>query len=272
MIFQAHAPKAPLDQFIEGFIYYEGLEFVHKIDRLLPNGGTEILIDFHDAPQFIYDNETLKEIQACNHIWAAGLRTEPITIPSGSGSAMMAISFKKGKAAPFFPLPMDEIADCVVDANLLWADDFAFLRERLLETADIPTRFRLAEEFLLEKVANKLESNPCVAYAVEEMTHRPDQTNMARMNNQIGYSQKHFIKMFRQAVGVPPKSFLRIMRFQKAIRTIEATASMNWSAIAHECGFYDQSHFIHDFKRFSGFTPTRYAAIHSYYRNYLPVG
>jgi AraC-like DNA-binding protein len=272
MIFQTYAPRFPLNQFIEVFIYYEGIEFGHKVDRFLPNGDTEILIDFHDTPQFIYDNETLKEIQACNQVWASGLRTEPITIPSGNGSAMMVISFKKGKAAPFFPLPMDEIADCVVDADLLWTNDFACLRERLLETAEIGRRFRLAEEFLLRKFASRLEPNPCVAYAVDEMAQSPDEINIARMNNKIGYSQKHFIEMFRKQVGVAPKSFLRIMRFQKAIRAIDARGSIDWGAIAHECGFYDQSHFIHEFKRFSGFTPTRYAEIHTHYQNYLPVG
>src|SRR5687768_7193297 len=81
MIFQAHIPAHPLDQFIEAFIYFERVEHRHTVDRFLPNGDTEILIDFHDAPQYIYDNNSLKEIQACRHVWASGLRTEPITIP-----------------------------------------------------------------------------------------------------------------------------------------------------------------------------------------------
>ncbi len=105
MIFRVHIPLRPLSEFIDAFIYFERVEHAHTVDRFLPNGDTEILIDFHDSPQFIYDNHTLKEIQACNRIWTLGVRTEPITIPSGSGAAMMVISFKKGKAAPFFPFP-----------------------------------------------------------------------------------------------------------------------------------------------------------------------
>ncbi len=272
MIYQAHIPRPPLDRFIDAFIYFERVEHAHTVDRFLPNGDTEILIDFHDTPQFIYDNNSLTEIQACQHVWASGLRTEPITIPSGNEAAMMVISFKKGMAAPFFPFPMEEIADCVVDADLVWGTDFGDLRELLLDEKDVRCRFVMVEEFLLRKFASKLTVNPCISFAVTEMTARPDQLSIAEMNKKIGYSQKHFTDLFRRSIGVTPKSYLKIMRFQKAVRTIDAADSIEWDTIAQECGFYDQAHFINDFKHFSGFTPDRYAKIHTGYQNYVPVG
>ena len=109
--------------------------------------------------------------------------------------------------------------------------------------------------------------NPCVAFAVAEMSERPDEVNIARMNDRIGYSQKHFTEMFRKSVGVNPKSYLKIMRFQKAVRTIDGSIDIDWGRIAHECGFYDQAHFINDFKHFSGFTPEQYAKIRTTYQN-----
>jgi AraC-like DNA-binding protein len=272
MVHQPYFPSFPLNQFVELFIYFEGMQHAHTVDRFLPNGDTEILIDFHDTPQFIYDNNTLMEIQACNHVWASGLRTEPITIPSGTNSRMMVISFKKGMAASFFPFPMEEIADCVVDADLIWGSDFGALRERLLGTNDIGLRFRMVEDFLVTKFLSKMDVNPCVAFAIGEMTERPDRMSIARMNQKIGYSQKHFTEMFRRSVGVTPKSYLKIMRFQKAVRTIDAADSVDWGLIAQDCGFYDQAHFIHDFKHFSGFTPEQYSKIHINYQNYIPVG
>lgn len=272
MILQTHIPRYPLNQFIELMIYYEGVQHAHSIDRFMPNGDTEILIDFHDRPQYIYDNDSLKEIQACHHVWASGFRTEPITIPSGNGAAMMVISFKKGKAAPFFPFPMNEIADSVVDADLVWGADFADLRETLLATADINARFTRVEDFLIRKFHARLELNPCVAFAIEAMTERPDAISISRMNASIGYSQKHFTDMFRKQVGVTPKAYLKIMRFQKAVRAIDAASATDWAAISQDCGFYDQAHFIHDFKRFSGFTPAKYAEIQTNYQNYIPVG
>jgi AraC-like DNA-binding protein len=105
------------------------------------------------------------------------------------------------------------------------------------------------------------------------MTARPDVINIARLNEKIGYSQKHFGQMFKSHVGVTPKSYLKIMRFQKAVRTIDAAnGGTDWGMIAQDCGFYDQAHFINDFKHFSGFTPEQYAKIHTNYQNYIPVG
>ena len=272
MIYQTHIPIFPLNKFIDAFIFFERAEHAHTVDRFLPNGDTEILIDFHDTPQHIYDNNTLKEIQACHHVWTSGLRTEPITIPSGNGASMMVIGLKKGMAAPFFPFPMNEISDSVVDADLVWGSDFALLRERLLETKEIAVRFRILENFLITKFVSKMDLNPCVSFAVGEMTERPDAINIARMNNKIGYSQKHFTDIFRKQVGVNPKSYLKIMRFQKAVRTIDAADEIDWGTIALDCGFYDQAHFINDFKHFSGFTPEQYSKIHTNYQNYIPVG
>lgn len=274
MIFRAHIPRFPLNRFIQVLIYFEGIEHAHKIDRLLPNGETEILISFHDTPQYIYDNATLKEVQACNHVWAAGVRTEPITIPAGSMASMMVVSFKKGMSYPFYPFPVNEISDHVLDADLIWGNDFGLVREQMLETTDIDRRFAIMETFLMRKFASRLVADGCVAFAVGEMAGNPDRQNMARMSAKIGYSQKHFISMFKQRVGLTPKAYLKIMRFQKAINTIEKTprGNIDWAAIAYDCGFFDQSHFINDFRVFSGFTPAEYLSKKSDYLNYVPVG
>lgn len=272
MIYRFHIPAAPLDQFVSSIIFFSDVNLTHNFDRFLPNGDTEILIDFHDTPQYIYDNATLKEIQACNHVWASGLRTEPITIPAGKKSEMMVISFRKGMASSFFPFPMNEIVDSVVDADLIWGGELGLLRERLLETNDIDRRFQIVEQFLMIEFRSQMKLDPCISFAIGEMTERPDALNITRMNHQIGYSQKHFIEMFRRSVGVTPKAYLKIMRFQKAIATIDDNDEHDWGSIALECGFYDQSHFINDFKHFAGFTPEQYSKIHLNYQNYIPVG
>lgn len=272
MIYEMHIPKLPLGRFIECIIYFEEVTFEHTVDRLLPNGDTEILIDLNDTPQYVYDNDTLKEIQACHNVWASGLRTEPITIPSGNGSKMMVIMCKKGMAYPFFPFPMDEISDCVVDADLIWGMTFARLRERLLDAGSIAEMFTRAEEFLVKNFLNSVVVNPCVEYAMAEILRQPDHLNLGRMSSKIGYSQKHFIGMFKKHVGVTPKAYLKIMRFQKAIAEIERAGKISWTALSQDCGFYDQAHFINDFKLFSGFTPEHYLRQRGGFVNYIPVG
>ncbi len=271
MIFKSYIPNPPLDQFVDFFYYHENYQPDHSIDRFLPNGNVEIIIDLDDRPKYIYDNESLEAIQSCRYIWASGVRTKPISIHSGKESAMMVVYFKKGMAYPFFPLPMNEMADRVVDANLLFPAEFGFLREKLLAEKDIDARFRLTEEFLIDSYLSKLSINECVSFAIDQIIIRPDQINLGNLYQKIGYSQKHFTEMFKNHVGVTPKAYTKILRFQKAIGEVEAEGDTNWALIANDCGFYDQAHFINDFKFFSGFTPEDYLRRKNGILNYVPV-
>ena len=134
--------------------------------------------------------------------------------------------------------------------------------------------FQLVESFLLKQAGTALrEDTPtrCIAYAVSSMIRNPTAQRLYQLSNEIGYSQKHFIHLFTQQVGVSPKQYLKILRFQKVISAIENKESIRWSKIALESGYYDQAHFIHDFKLFSGFTPNEYLKKKTALLNYVPV-
>lgn len=274
MVFHAHRPDFPLDQFIESLIYFDGLTAPHNLDRFLPDGNTEIIIDLTEHPQYIYDNETLQEIQTCRYAWISGVRTQPITIPSGTGSRMLVVAFKRAKAFPFYSFPMNEITDTVVEADMVFGKKVHNLREQLLAARSSEGMFQLMEQFLLHQAGSALEeetSTRCIEYAVSSIIHRPGAQRLHQLSDEIGYSQKHFIHLFRQQVGVSPKQYLKIMRFQKAIYTIENNGFTSWGRIALESGYYDQAHFIQDFKYFSGFTPKEYIKRKMTTLNYIPV-
>jgi len=273
--FQVHLPAFPLNNFVERFFYYEGLNPAHIVDRFLPDGNTEIIFDLTENTQYIYDNETLTEIQSCRHAWVSGVRTQPITIPSGRGSRMLIVAFRKGKAHPFYPLPMSEITDRVVGADLIFGRNILDLREQLLAATSIGQMFLLVEKFLFRQAGNSLPSEStsrCIEYALFCMMNRPNRLCLQNLSDQIGYSQKHFISLFKQQVGVSPKQYLKIMRFQKAILDVENSKLVNWTRIALDSGFYDQAHFINEFKIFSGFTPNDYVKRKAPLLNYVPVG
>ena len=275
MIFQVHVPEFPLNRFIEHFFYYEGLSPAHNRERFLPDGNTELIIDLTENTQHIYDNESLMEIQACRQAWASGVRTRSITIPSGMGSRMLVVAFKKGRAHPFYRLPLSEMTDQVLSADLIFGRDILELREKLMAAVSIQQMFPLVEKFLLHKAHGTLpaEIHPnCIEYALHQIVQQPNVLSFQQLLDQIGYSQKHFIHLFRKQVGVAPKQYLKIMRFQKAILEIENNDSIHWSKIARESGFYDQAHFINEFKGFSGFTPNEYMKRKTDSLNYIPVG
>src|SRR5262245_58720695 len=146
MIFKLHIPSAPLDQFIESFVYYKDYNPVHTIDRFLPDGNINLVIDLTDYPKFIYDNHTLKEIQVCKNVWFSGIRNHFITIPSGRDSEMFVVNFLKGKVRPFLEMPVHELTDYVVDGELVLTNEILNIRDALLGLPTPEQKFIYVEQ------------------------------------------------------------------------------------------------------------------------------
>ena len=271
MKFEVHFPTRPLSRFVENMIFFEEVEIDHLVDRFLPDGNVEIVINLLEGTEYVYDNDTFEKIQGCRDGWASGIRSRPISIPGGDGASKMVVVFKRGMAHPFFPVPMGEFSDTVVDAEYFWKEDFRMLRERLLGASTGSEKFALLETFLLARLGSDTALNPCVEYALEEIVKRPGYTSLSALSLKIGYSQKHFIDLFKKHVGLTPKGYVKVMRFQKAIVAIEASDKPDWLSIALESGYYDQAHFINEFRSFSGFTPNEYLTKRSDALNYVPV-
>lgn len=271
MIAKRYVPVYPLHVFVESFFYYTGYTPEHTIERFLPDGNVQIIFELTDNAKFIYDNDSLKAIQSCKKVWFSGFRTRPITIPSGRKSEMIIVNFQKGKAFPFLNEPMSGLTNYVVDAELVIKNNILDLRERLRDAKTIMQKFYLLEQNLLQHYRSRLQENACVDYAIAKISALPHSGSLSTISDKAGYSQKHLIKLFKDHVGVTLKGFLKIVRFQKAIEAVEQQKQINWAAVAVDCGFYDQSHFIADFRAFSGFTPTEYLKQRGETLNYIPV-
>lgn len=271
MISALHLPAEPLCQIFSSFYYYKGFMPDHEVDRFLPDGNTEVIIDLTDSPKFIFDNDTLQQKQGFTKFWASGVRNEFISIHSGRDSEMLILNLVKGRAFPFFQMPMSEMADRVVEGDLVFGNLIQQIREAVGAAKTPEEKFKITEAFLIQRVKNHLTVNPFVDFAIQKMVENPSQLTIKSVVSKVGFSQKHLIHLFKKHIGVSPKSYLKILRFQKAIQEIDMKPNVEWSQIAYDCGYFDQAHFINDFKKFSGFTPEEYFIRKSPFLNYVPV-
>ena len=91
---------------------------------------------------------------------------------------------------------------------------------------------------------------------------------MARI---AGRSERRFSQLFREEVGLAPKTWCRIQRFQRAVQQLHSGSDVPWAELALDCGFYDQSHFANEFRAFSGIDATTYSARRTLWANHVPV-
>src|SRR5262249_7690707 len=127
------------------------------------------------------------------------------------------------------------------------------------------------ESFLLSRALRELAPNRSLVYAVHQLQHGSRLLPVRDLAAKIGISQKHLIDQFAKFVGLSPKPFGPACRFQRVLNLIEQKRRVEWSAIANDCGYYDQSHFIKEFHLYSGVNPSEYLTQRGEYVGYIPI-
>ena len=272
MVFERHVPAPPLNSFIEFFWFYDGFAPDHTKEKLLPDGTMELIIDLRDHPKHTYDPQTLKTEREYRKSWLSGMHHDHIVIEASPGS-MMGVHFKPGGAWPFFCRPLSEFTDNVVEFDCVVGAEASLLRDRLLAAPTPEVKFKILEQFFSHKGGDRLYPDRAVHFAIEQMISVPMRLLIRDLAAKVGISQKHLISLFDQRVGMTPKQLDRVLRFQRVIQTLSASKprEVDWSAVAIDCGYYDQAHFINDFQSFSGMTPTAYLVQQWEYSNYVIV-
>jgi AraC-like DNA-binding protein len=172
----------------------------------------------------------------------------------------MGVLFKPGGAYPFLDQPANKLQNQNVPLEALWESEAHDLRDRLLEAKTPGSRFRILEQSLLSHVHAPLKRHPAVTFALRAFQAVPQNRTIGEVATKTGLSQKWFIESFRAQVGLTPKLYCRLRRFQTALALIGRRKELDWAGLALTCGYFDQAHFIRDFHEFSDICPTTYMA------------
>ncbi|HVQ37135.1 MAG TPA: DUF6597 domain-containing transcriptional factor [Pyrinomonadaceae bacterium] len=271
MIHKLHFPQPPLSQFVENIWLVEGFVADYSREKILPDGAIELIFDLDPTPKNIFADEASENFRTVSKAWVSGERTRYIVIGAARNQSMIGIRFRPGGAYPFFGFPISELTESVTELDLIWGSLVDEIRTQLLELESRDERLLKLESILLRLAKRSLEANRLVTFAIHQLQHSPQFLAIRDLANTIGITQKHLISQFERVVGLRPKSFARVCKFQKVVNLIEEQKQVEWAAIASDCGYYDQAHFIHEFQAFSGLNPSAYLAKRGDYVNYIPI-
>lgn len=272
MLFLTHIPQPPLNNFVELFWFYDGYPArSHKKERLMPDGSVELVINLKENEARIYDRDDLARCERLPGAILAGPHSRFFVIDTAQQDSVMGIHFKPGGAFPFFKLPADELHNLHVSLEDLWGIEARLLRERLLEAPTPQQKFQVIEDCLLAQAFKPLERHRAVGFALGLFRNIHTAPAIADVSERIGISSRRFIQLFSNEVGLTPKLFCRVRRFQQVLQMIHRGDDCDWVDLAASCGYFDQAHFIHDFKAFSGINPTTYMAQKTEHLNHVPI-
>jgi AraC-like DNA-binding protein len=198
------------------------------VQRVVPDGRPELILNLGDPFEAFQDGEWRLQPRA----FLAGQITGPLLLRPSGPAKIIGVHFHPDGASRVFGQPMHELADQFLPVDFGEADDIRALDAALLHRAT--------------------PGDPLAAEAVRRM--KKGSADIADLASDLGISCRQFERRFQNAVGLSPKLFSRIQRFQQVFQVI-GDEGPNWVGAAVECGYYDQAHLIRDFKDFSGETP-----------------
>ena len=255
-------PAPPLSQYIAWLWYYVDYFPDHDRQFVLPDGTFELIINLEDRPRKLFDRHDRHRYRSFKRAWISGPHREYIEIDAVPGSTMIGAHFLPGGAASFIGVPCDELADRVEELDMIWGSWAWEWRERSQTAQGAQAKLALLEQLLMSRLGQvQAERARGVNWAVKRFAHQPHLKSIQVVTRELGISHKHFIEQFRREVGLTPKLFCRILRFQQVLRRIHERKAVRWADVANSCGYFDQAHFINDFGRFAGVNPSAYLTL-----------
>jgi AraC-like DNA-binding protein len=258
MFFRAYKPSPPLSDFIESIWIYSGFESPRLRERIFPSGTFELVFNLQDNELRIHSSVQPNSYQRLSGAIASGPYGAFFLADTAQEASVMGVHFKPGGAFPFLGLSAYELTDTHIDLEALWGRGATEIREQLSAAMSCIRRFQLLENSLLSHLSRPLEHHPAVSLALDRFRLGNSRAVVRKLARVAGLSDRRFIDVFNSEVGLKPKLFNRVQRFQRVLAHVHRTSAPDWRQLALEHGYFDQSHLIRDFLAFSGFTPTDY--------------
>lgn len=165
------------------------------------------------------------------------------------------ILFQPAGLHRIFSLPMHELTDHDYEAHSVLGVSISHLEQCLGDCNSFEERACVANQFLIRRVLDSSVDDP-IAAAANQIVQDGGSARIVTLANHAGLSVRQFERRFIEQVGVRPKLYARIARFEAVLDSKARSSAASWTDVAHRFGYYDQMHMIHDFEEFIGETPT----------------
>jgi len=247
MKFDSYLPADELKPYVKAIVISESeTEQTYKV---LPD--TSMVIGFQYKGNLSYVNKDVEIPLSSSGI--TGLRDSFRIFKNSAGIGSVLVYFKEAGAVPFFNHPIHELfRESISLDNFMLKSELLILEEQLCEANSDNTRIAIIERFLISRM-KETPPDSVVMTALSLIYKSKGTIRIKELTEQLNISQSPLEKRFRRAVGTSPKKFASIVRIKNIIQQYKQTDSL--TEISYEAGFYDQSHFIKEFKTFTGNTP-----------------
>lgn len=257
MFYLTYTPGPPINEFVDYFWLFDGGQ-TPRNERIIPSGTSELVINLRDDEIRIHHPMNSKEHRRLSGAVLSGTYSSILVVDAMQHESMLGVHFKPGGAFPFIGALASELTDAHADLADLWGRPANELREHLCDAVSPRDRFQIMEQVLIGRLHRSPRRRRAIAAALDAFGPSGTGASVRDVARDVGLCQRRFSRLFAVQVGLTPKVFCRILRFQQVRTLADRVEKPDWVQIASTCGYFDQSHLINDFQEFSGFSPTQY--------------
>lgn len=250
--FEIIQPSVTLSSYIKYYWILEADYESGNFQRVIPSGNPQLHF-YRGASVLLRDGSIHDNAILC------GQATTYTDLTLTGRIKIITVVFHPHGAKAFFNMPVSELTNRITAVDN--CDDKALkeLEKRITDTENDAMCIQLIEQFFIRRMISLKEYNyNRMCAIIHKINRHKGEVHISELAESVYLSYKQFQRIFTEHTGTTPKDFLRIIRFQKALFTLQYNPQITFPQLACECGYYDQSHLIHEFKTFTGYTPARY--------------
>lgn len=257
MLLQQFSPHPYLREYVDSILVQEDLQAVNFANRnpvkVLPSTMAVIGIQYASRMKLIGTHKD--ELLGTSGI--TGLQTSFKEYASTGGIGTIIVRFKPGGLSMFTPYPIHEFQDANIDLEHIFQPRLVSgMEQRLREAADADERVHIVQAFLLSVYRQNKQREALIIEAARRIQLLKGNLSIERLASEYFVGKRTLERQFNAHIGITPKKFANIVRFQHAIELKKS--GLGYLDIIEACNFSDHAHFAHDFKAFAGCSPDHF--------------
>ncbi|HMQ05682.1 MAG TPA: helix-turn-helix domain-containing protein [Saprospiraceae bacterium] len=226
---------------------------------IVPDGCIEMIFHYGDLfKQYIEKNISIIQPRC----FVIGQLTQPLEIEPTGETGIFSVRFHPQGFLPFTPIPLKELENKAISLKSLFGQEGKELADNMIQSYSTQQRIVLIETFLLSRVADTDAIDRIVQSTIDTLLTANGQLSIDAISRENYIHRRNLERKFSTAIGLSPKQLAKTIRLQDTLKMLLNQKFTSLTSLSYEGGYYDQSHFIKDFKEFTGLTPSEFYSEH----------